>query len=409
VRWAVCSGVSLREAASNYHNELMAFQNTRVKEALPTSHSTVALWILQAYREAKPKVSQALAKANSKLTLSFDGWTANNKVLDLLGVVVHYLDENHERRAVVVGLRDTLGSHTGANMADHLLQVIQDFALADKIAYFIADNASNNDVALKVLSTYLPSMQLDPVKQRLRCAGHIYNLVCKAILYGVDSDCLADASQASQAPPTMTSVSAFEATINGGSDDEAKLIAWRKKGPVGKLHNTVIHIKENPARRLRFESKQRELVTPDEESAYMKIYRVVVNGGIRWNSTYLMIERAMKLRDAIHLYQDDHLNCFEAADYLTSEDWRELADLQDLLKPIYDSSLQVQARNTGLHEVLTSMDYILAHLENAKKKPSQNNAPYFTACVNLGWWKLDQYYLKTDLNPAYIMAVFLHP
>jgi hypothetical protein len=38
VRWAVCSGVSLREAASTYHNELPAFQNTRVKEALPTSH-----------------------------------------------------------------------------------------------------------------------------------------------------------------------------------------------------------------------------------------------------------------------------------------------------------------------------------------------------------------------------------
>jgi hypothetical protein len=52
----------------------------------------------------------------------------------------------------------------------------------------------------------------------------------------------------------------------------------------------------------------------------MKIYRVVVNGGIRWNSTYLIIERAMKLKDAIHLYQDDYLNCFKPADYLTSED-----------------------------------------------------------------------------------------
>ena len=84
--------------------------------------------------------------------------------MDLLGVVIYYLDENHERRVVILGLRDTLSSHTGANMADHLLQVIQDFVIADKIANFIADNASNNDAVLKVLSTYLPSMQLDPVK-----------------------------------------------------------------------------------------------------------------------------------------------------------------------------------------------------------------------------------------------------
>jgi hypothetical protein len=118
-------------------------------------------------------------------------------VLDLLSVICHYLDENNTRRAVVLGLRDTLGSHTGANMADHLLSVLQDYKLSKQVAYFMADNATNNDKALAVLSSYLPSMKLDPVKHRLRCSGYIYNLVCKAILYGVNSDCLEDASQPS--------------------------------------------------------------------------------------------------------------------------------------------------------------------------------------------------------------------
>jgi hypothetical protein len=125
--------------------------------------------------------------------------------------------------------------------------------------------------------------------------------VCKAILYGVDSDCLKDASQASQA--TMTSVASFEAVINGG-DEASKLTAWRKKGPVGKLHNTVIRIKENAARRLLFQSKQRNAApaSEGEDSEVVRMYRVVANGGIRWNSTYLMINRAMLLKDAIHLY-----------------------------------------------------------------------------------------------------------
>ena len=162
-------------------------------------------------------------KATSRLTIAFDGWTANNEVLDLLGIVCHYLDENHKRRAVVLGLRDTLGSHTGANIADHLQSVLQDFSIGQKVAYFMADNATNNDKALAVLSGHLPANTwIDPVGQRLRCSGHIYNLVCKAILYGVNSDCLEDASQASQA--TMTSVTSFEAVIKGG-DDAAKLIA----------------------------------------------------------------------------------------------------------------------------------------------------------------------------------------
>jgi hypothetical protein len=407
IQWTVRSGISLREAAAKYHNELLAFQNLRIEGILPTSHNTVASWILQAFEEAKPKVAQVLAKAtSSKLTISFDGWTANSKVLDLLGIICHYLDENNTRRAVVLGLRDTLGSHTGANMADHLLSVLQDYKLSKQVTYFMADNATNNDKALAVLSGYLPSMKLDPVKHRLRCSGHIYNLVCKAILYGVDSDCLEDASQASQ---SMTKVSSFEAVINGG-DDESKLTAWRKKGPVGKLHNTVIQIKGSSSSRLLFESKQRQsFVADDEDSEVVKLYRVVVNGGIRWNSTYLMIDRAMRLKEALHLYQDDHHSNSDLADYLTAEDWRELADLKDLLMPVYDASMKVQTHDTGLHEVLTSMDFILTHLEAAKDKITTTDASYFKACVNLSWQKLDQYYTKTDLSPAYIIAVFLHP
>ena len=64
----------------------------------------------------------------------------------------------------MLGLRDTLGSHTGANIANHLLSVINDFQIGYQIAFFIADNASNNDKALVVLSSYLPSLKIDPVK-----------------------------------------------------------------------------------------------------------------------------------------------------------------------------------------------------------------------------------------------------
>jgi hypothetical protein len=94
---------------------------------LPTSHTTTAAWISQAYEDAKIKVSQSLASRTLGLTISFDGWKANNEVLELLGIVAHYFDDNHYRRAVVLGLRDTLGSYSGANMADHLFATIEDF------------------------------------------------------------------------------------------------------------------------------------------------------------------------------------------------------------------------------------------------------------------------------------------
>jgi hypothetical protein len=87
-------------------------------------------------------------------------------------------------------MRDTLGSHTGANIADHLFDVLKDYQIrGNQVAYFIADNATNNDSALAVLTE---RVDIDPIASRLRCAGHIFNLVYSAILFGVDEDTLND-------------------------------------------------------------------------------------------------------------------------------------------------------------------------------------------------------------------------
>jgi hypothetical protein len=101
---------------------------------------------------------------------------------------------------------------------------------------------------------------------------------------------------------------------------------------------------------------------------------------------------------------------------ITKDDWIQLTEMLALLEPIYEASLHVQSTpdhlqqtHGALHEVLTSMDYILTTLEAAKNTTTYTDAVHFRTSVNLGRQKLDRYYAKTDLNPAYIMAVFLYP
>lgn len=176
---------------------------------------------------------------------------------------------------------------------------------------------------------------------------------------------------------------------------------------------TMIHINTNGKRRGLFESRQREVI--DEaggDPLNTRIYRAIVNGGIRWNSTYLMMKRAMLLRDAIHNYQDDPGSEFDHADYLTQQDWLQLREMLALLQPLFEASERVQTQGTthgALHDVLTTTDYCLTHLETAKNKLTNTDPVTWRTSVNLGWQKLDQYYTITDRNPAYIMAVFLHP
>jgi hypothetical protein len=348
-----------------------------------------------------------LASSKSRVTLSFDGWKSNNE-LDLLGVVAHYIDDQYNVKNVLLALRNTYGSHTSDEQAYHLLSIAREYKISTKIAYFMADNASNNDKTLQLLQD---DLNIHPTKSRLRCAAHIINLVTKAILYGTDIDCINDVIEQTESEEDndfyTSAVSQFEHTLKL-RDEQAILQAWRKKGPVGKLHNIIVHARETPARRAFFVSKQREA-----NNDCRRLYQLVINGGIRWNSTCDMIARALKLKDAIELYQHAYKPELQE-DILLMDDWYELKELYDILSPLKVASLDVQSdgkdcRHGSLFESLQSMDWLLHELEKRKKEHHHLPSSHFKACINLGWKKLNKYYLLSDETAAYRAAIALHP
>ncbi|EWZ28496.1 hypothetical protein FOZG_17807 [Fusarium oxysporum Fo47] len=74
---------------------------------------------------------------------------------------------------------------------------------------------------------------------------------------------------------------------------EDDLRHWRKKGPVGKRHNVVKFIRSSPQRCELFKRISREndeYLLASESTAELEI---VMNNDTRWNSTYLMISRAL--------------------------------------------------------------------------------------------------------------------
>jgi hypothetical protein len=136
---------------------------------------------------------------------------------------VHYLRDDNKLHNVVLTMRDTLGSHTSSNIADHLFDVLKDHQISkSQIAFFVADNATNNDKAVKLL---LERVGLNPITSRFRCAGHISNLVYTAILYRVDEDTLKDAEyDFSQLQDDSTSgtqaVTSLITVLEHGSEEE---------------------------------------------------------------------------------------------------------------------------------------------------------------------------------------------
>ena len=96
----------------------------------------------------------------------------------------NWATEDGQLRSATLGFRRFFGSHSGANIAETLLKLLDHYAITTKLEYITTDNASNNDSALVELARLLAirNIQFKPEISRLRCFGHIINLVVKAFL-----------------------------------------------------------------------------------------------------------------------------------------------------------------------------------------------------------------------------------
>lgn len=137
------------------------------------------------------------------------------------------------------------------------------------------DNAANNDTALRALSQ---RFVIEEHEQRLRCFGHVVNIVVKALLFG-------------------EGLTRFTEDLKDASDFHAFKI-WRSKGAIGKLHNLVVCITRSNQRVQAFNRAQSD-AADDLLVFYLRLKK---DTGIRWNSIYTMIERALVLEDALRLF-----------------------------------------------------------------------------------------------------------
>jgi hypothetical protein len=80
-RWVVSSGISLPQATSDELRDLLCFQNPRVERLIPLSHNTTRAWIMDEFNKHQQAIIRLIAHAKGRVTISFDGWKANNDVL----------------------------------------------------------------------------------------------------------------------------------------------------------------------------------------------------------------------------------------------------------------------------------------------------------------------------------------
>lgn len=368
VGWIVTANLPFTAPSNPYLRQILELHDASLAKEVPWSRQSVRDTMRKLFEVKKGAISSQLEKAVTRVSFSFDMWTSPNRYA-FLGLHAHYLDASYQVQSRLLALRRVWGSHSGDNQAAAIYDIFGEYGIRDRIGAGVCDNVSSNDTCLASLYRRLsPTMTEENIRNhRTRCFGHIINLAARAFLWGEDPDSF---------EREAFTEAAFQV-------EERELRLWRKQGAVGKLHNIVRFVRASPQRRELMKSlacsqrNEDDYQLFEEDRAAIDL-ELMQNNETRWNSTFLMIQRAIRKREQI-----DHFITYldtKAAeprqrvpvqDHLSPQDWLLLAEIQSLLKPLYEITMRCQGwakegRYGALWEVMIGMEYLLNFFEEQK-------------------------------------------
>jgi hypothetical protein len=161
--------------------------------------------------------------SRSRITISFDTWTAPFARKHIISVIAHFVDQNWKRCHFQLSLSRLYGGHSGENVAAYVIPILRDWEIDGRIGYFVTYNEPSNGTTIDhILAAIDPTYKkADRSRRWIRCLAHTLNLVSQTFLLGENPE-------------------KFEARVLGAElvNDLGELeMLWRDRGVVGKLKN----------------------------------------------------------------------------------------------------------------------------------------------------------------------------
>ncbi len=233
--------------------------------------------------------------------------------------------------------------------------------------------------------------------------GYIINLIAQAFIFGNKSE-------------------TFDADIaiaENTNDLEAAMRLWSKQSAIGKLHNLIRFIRASSQKEAMFMDIAESFPSEADELDNGKYHFIIIDDNQTcWNSTYLVIQYAFRLRRRIEKFHSTRFNKdkdFPNLDIPNDNKWDELAIFQSLLSHFYRLSMRLQGNSkTGTHgavwESLVGIDIIKEHLKNAKTEHVQNrNSGFLATVINTALTLAQKYFKLISETPVYSAALLLNP
>ena len=323
---------------------------------IPMSHNTLKTQVSSWYTQAKDVVRKRLQSSQTSIHLAVDIWTSPSNDL-LLAICASFVDAQGSFRNILIGLRVVRG-HSGPHQWETLHLVLQEYGIEEKIGTIVGDNSGTNDALCRTISNYLISekkINWIQTHMRLRCMGHILNLVVQAFLFTNSED---------EKEMDSYDQENIEEDEEGGEKyarERASKIRT-KMGVMGKVHNIVVHIRASPQRTTQFKTAAGKTIPLDNRT--------------RWNSWYRMLQTTLEepVLNAVRNYTEKQIaeGTLDRRDDISNADIAVLRTISNFLGVFDGACLWLQGQQSTIERVLEAIDIIQEHLDVSLVRTNKN-------------------------------------
>lgn len=222
-----------------------------------------------------------------RVNLTCDVWQASN-VDAYFAVTGSWVEEKvlsvWTIETALLGFVRLNDSHHGTRLGQALYKVVQRVGLTNKVGYVTSDSATNNDTMMDEFGDHVKSNTGIPYngrKRRLRCMAHIINLATQAFL--------AAHSKSVHYDPSNPEANVCVEVQDGIHRDEVGLVR-------------AIAVKERSSAKRKQLFQRIQTRTDDGHVLRTAVLQLILDMKVRWSSTYLMLRRALDLKEEVNYF-----------------------------------------------------------------------------------------------------------
>ncbi|EOA12330.1 hypothetical protein CARUB_v10007925mg, partial [Capsella rubella] len=247
------------------------------------SRNTAAADVYKFYENEADNLKRELANLPGRISFTSDLWTAITQE-GYMCLTAHYVDRNWKLNNKIIAFFAFAPPHSGMHIAMKILEKWEDWGVQKKVFSITFDNASSNDSSQEILKSQLV------LHNNLLCGGEYFHVRCAAHILNI--------------------------IVQIGLDE---------------IVDTLHKIRES-IKYVRASRKREMLFAKCVEAFGIKMKAgLILDVKTRWNSTYKMLDRALKYRAAF-----GNFKVIDGRNYNfhpTEDEWHRLKLICEFLEP----------------------------------------------------------------------------